>query len=77
MKKLILIVSVAIFALASCKKDRTCTCKNTLNGTTIESKYIIEGSKSKAKAICEGKGVTIKDKDGKEKKDDGGTCTLD
>ncbi len=66
MKKLILIVSVAVFALASCKKNRTCTCKTELLGKTTETKTVIKETKKKAKDACDALGSSSVT-----------TCTLD
>jgi hypothetical protein len=58
MKKLILAVAV-IAALASCKKERVCSCTS---GTliTINKDYQVNDTKSKAKEFCENKEVEIK-----------------
>lgn len=72
MKKVLLIASVAILALASCKKDHTCTCGE----GDSQYKTTINGSKSKAAAYCEGKGVEVSDEEGNTFPVGEG-CTLD
>jgi hypothetical protein len=55
MKKLLLVAAVAGFAMTSCKKDYTCTCKVTDNGTVLsESKYTAKLKKSEAESWCSG-----------------------
>ncbi|MEO6902271.1 MAG: hypothetical protein ABI315_03860 [Bacteroidia bacterium] len=58
MKKLILAVAV-IAALASCKKERTCSCTS---GTliTINKDYQVNDTKSKAKTFCDDKQIEIR-----------------
>lgn len=57
MKKVMLFVAVvAAFSFASCKKDRTCTCKydtGTPNAGTTAFTYTIKSTKSKAKSLCD------------------------
>jgi len=52
MKKLLLIGSLAIVALSSCKKTRSCECETTFMGSNIKTAYPIEGTKSDAKTTC-------------------------
>lgn len=54
MKKLLFIAVVAVASLASCKKDYTCTCITTANGTASPADVttIYGVSKSAAKANC-------------------------
>jgi len=57
MKKVILVVAVAMMTLVSCKKDYTCECTSTLLGNTS---FLIENSsESDAKAACEETGSSI------------------
>ena len=57
MKKVLFIAAVAIVSLASCKKDRTCTCTttSTLSGATAKPATVTDYPKSKksaAKPAC-------------------------
>ena len=52
MKKLLLIGSLAIVALSSCKKTRSCECNSTVGGMSVKSAYLTEGTKSDAKTAC-------------------------
>ena len=67
MKKVLLVAAVACFTLVSCKKDYTCTCTVTSNGTTQTYTYPLKDVKKKdAKSACNNAGaawITI-----------GGTC---
>ncbi|MDX2171956.1 MAG: hypothetical protein SFY56_02475 [Bacteroidota bacterium] len=49
MKKLIYLISVFSIMAVSCKKTRTCECKNS-NGTYPAGE--VEATKSKAKKVC-------------------------
>ncbi|OFX28672.1 MAG: hypothetical protein A2X08_04560 [Bacteroidetes bacterium GWA2_32_17] len=47
MKKLLLIVAViTAFSFVSCKKDRTCTCTTSVNGTVVGDPNITTYNKS-------------------------------
>ncbi|MGB0390838.1 MAG: hypothetical protein ACPGD5_04670 [Salibacteraceae bacterium] len=59
--------ALMVFSLTSCKKDRTCKCDN--------YSYVINGTKGKAKTVCEDKGIIIKDEDGNEQ--ESSDCTLE
>ncbi len=56
MKKIIFIAVVAVASLASCKKDRTCTCTQTstqpgyTGGTQVYT--VVKAKKSDAKKAC-------------------------
>lgn len=54
MKKGLLFVAVIAASLASCKKDRTCTCTTTANGTagTPNVTTYEKSSKGAARANC-------------------------
>ncbi|MGB3947035.1 MAG: hypothetical protein WBM13_03555 [Bacteroidia bacterium] len=55
MKKGLLFVAVIAASLASCKKDRTCTCTSTTNGVadpTPDVTVYNESSKGAARANC-------------------------
>lgn len=54
MKKVIF-VAIAIFALTSCSKSRTCSCtgKSSLENTDISYVNEVIGTPKKAKASCE------------------------
>jgi hypothetical protein len=50
MKKILLIAAVASFAMVSCKKDRTCTCTETItpsSGSATTSSYEVTIKKAK------------------------------
>jgi hypothetical protein len=51
MKKVIFIAVVAVASLASCKKDRTCTCTDSYSGTASVVTYT-KAKKSDARAAC-------------------------
>lgn len=55
MKKLIVLVSVAVLALSSCKKDHTCEC----TVGSITNKTTIKETKKKAKETCEKGNSTV------------------
>lgn len=59
MKKLFPIVAVAVVAtlFASCKKDYSCTCKTTDNGTVLSTTTVSLGKQTKkdAEAACSAK----------------------
>ncbi|MFN6943732.1 MAG: hypothetical protein ACK4ND_02210 [Cytophagaceae bacterium] len=50
MKKLLFVAVIAVFSLASCKKDHTCTCDH--NGTKHTYQFPKTSSKD-AKASCD------------------------
>jgi hypothetical protein len=53
MKKILIPAVVVAFAMASCAKDRTCTCTTTAPGyTDTEKVTIVESTKGQAKANC-------------------------
>ena len=52
MKKVLLIGGLAMVALSSCKKTRSCECTQTTNGATTTLAYPVEGTKSDAKTAC-------------------------
>ena len=52
MKKVLLIGGLAMVALSSCKKTRSCECTTTYNGATTETAIPVEGTKSDAKTAC-------------------------
>ena len=59
MKKVLLFVAVATVSLASCKKDRTCTCTTTTSGGTVTTVTTIhEAKKGDARANCLGTQTT-------------------
>ncbi len=61
MKKVVLVAVVAVMAtLTSCKKEYTCSCTTTDNGTVIaESKVTGTMKKSEAEDWCTGNAVTV------------------
>lgn len=52
MKKVLLIGGLAMVALSSCKKTRSCECTYTVVGTSTTMAYPVEGTKSDAKTLC-------------------------
>jgi len=54
MKKVLFIAVVAVASLASCKKDRTCTCTQTVNGVAGTPSVTVynDAKKGEAKANC-------------------------
>jgi hypothetical protein len=52
MKKVLLIGGLAIVALSSCKKTRSCECNTTISGMSVKSAYTVEGTKNDAKTAC-------------------------
>ena len=52
MKKVLLIGGLAMVALSSCKKTRSCECDLTIMGTSTKSAIPVEGTKSDAKTAC-------------------------
>lgn len=62
MKKAIIFASIAVFGLASCKKDWDCECETTDSanpGTTLETESTINDTKKKAEEACEGQSQTV------------------
>lgn len=73
MKKLVLIASaITVMSLASCNKERTCTC--TEDGETTV--YVVEANKADAKDWCEGN-LTVISIDGDKLEEDEEVCELD
>lgn len=59
MKKVLFIAVVAVASLASCKKDRTCTCTTTTAGGTVTEVTVIhEAKKGEARENCLGSQTT-------------------
>ncbi|MBN8701524.1 MAG: hypothetical protein J0M08_00515 [Bacteroidetes bacterium] len=58
MKKLVFLAAVIVASLASCKKDRTCTCKYDYMGVTSSTSYTAKLKKKDAKTWCEGNGTS-------------------
>jgi len=54
MKKVLFIAVVAVASLASCKKDRTCTCTSTTNGVAGTPSVVVynDAKKGQAQAAC-------------------------
>jgi hypothetical protein len=53
MKKILFLATVITFTMASCAKDRTCTCTTTAPGYSATEKVtIVESTKGQAKANC-------------------------
>jgi hypothetical protein len=50
MKKVIFIAIVAVASLASCKKDRTCTCTSSYGGSSVVT--YTKAKKGDARAAC-------------------------
>jgi hypothetical protein len=50
MKKIIFVAIVAVASLASCKKDRVCTCTTSGGGTSV--KTYTKAKKADARAAC-------------------------
>jgi len=63
MKKTLLIVAIAGLAMASCKKDRTCTCTITPSAGTVttETTKFYSAKKSEARLFCLGSQETTTD----------------
>ena len=77
MKKVLLFVAVATVSLASCKKDRTCTCTTTSSsGTTTQVTTMHEVKKGDARENCIGTQTTTTAGGGTFVGDDT-TCKLD
>ena len=61
MKKVLFIAVVAVASLASCKKDRTCTCTTTVNGASAGTATVVvynDAKKGQAQAACLNKTTT-------------------
>jgi hypothetical protein len=53
MKKLMMIAAVGgVFALTSCKKDWTCECTTTGNGSSVSASTTVTATKKDAEAAC-------------------------
>ncbi|MBX3163436.1 MAG: hypothetical protein KF900_03070 [Bacteroidetes bacterium] len=65
MKKVLLIAAVASLGMASCRKNHSCTCKDSTDTYTFTAK----SSKKDAKSWCEATTTSLKAT--------GYTCTLD
>lgn len=55
MKKLSVLAIVAMMAMASCSKDRVCSCTETISGagtSTTDKKTLVGVSNGQAKAQC-------------------------
>jgi hypothetical protein len=59
MKKVLLVSTFALLALASCKKDYICTCTTSGNGASASSTETITDTKKNAKATCEAGSSTL------------------
>ncbi len=59
MKKVLLIGSLAMVALSSCKKTRSCECNSTISGMSLKTAYLTEGTKSDAKTACSAYETTL------------------
>ena len=73
MKKVLLIAAVAVLALASCKKDRTCTCTVDYGIDGVEAQTVSdtqELSKKDAEEWCDDASTSLSSLDA-------GSCTLD
>jgi len=57
MKKTLIVASLAVFVLASCKKDYTCTCK--VNGISTGTATTIKDTKKKAEEKCNENDATV------------------
>jgi hypothetical protein len=54
MKKVLFIATLAVVSLASCKKDRVCTCTTTSSsGTTTTATTYFKATKGDARLLCE------------------------
>lgn len=59
MKKVLFIAIVAVASLASCKKDRTCTCTTTTSGGTVTDVTVYHDvKKGDARQLCIGSQTT-------------------
>lgn len=52
MKKIIIVSALAVFALASCKKDYTCECTSTVGSETTTTSTTLNGKKKDVEAAC-------------------------
>jgi hypothetical protein len=54
MKKIMIVAAVAAFTMASCKKDYTCTCKDSDTGATKGDDIVLKGTAKKkdAESVC-------------------------
>jgi hypothetical protein len=64
MKKTLFLTAVTALFMASCTKDRTCTCTSSSNGTQGDpsTTTIVDATKGQAKANC----VSTKETDGSD-----------
>jgi hypothetical protein len=77
MKKVLLIAVVAVASLASCKKDRTCTCVTTTSGGTMtEVTTLYKATKGDAREECIGHQTVTTTSPGGTTTGDKTTCTL-
>jgi hypothetical protein len=60
MKKILLIAALSGFVMNSCKKDYTCECTATINGSASTSSFTIHETKTKATTLCEGTGSSLR-----------------
>jgi hypothetical protein len=70
MKKIILVAAVAMLALASCKKDRTCSCDFTVSDSnfgnfslSLDTVYT-DMKKADAETLCESNNASLVTEDG-------------
>ncbi len=54
MKKVIFLGAFALIALASCKKEHTCSCTVTTGGISATTSTTIKDTKKKAEEACDG-----------------------
>ena len=60
MKKIMLVAAVAVCVLSSCKKDYTCECTTTDNGTVIQTvTYTGKMKKSDSESWCSANKVEV------------------
>jgi len=59
MKKLVIIAAAGFFALASCKKEYTCECTSSYNGTSSTSSSTATGTKKNVKKACEANTMNV------------------
>jgi hypothetical protein len=52
MKKVMIFGTFALLALASCKKDYTCTCTTTAGGVSASESVTLNATKSDAEEAC-------------------------
>jgi hypothetical protein len=78
MKKVLFIAAVAVASLASCKKDRVCTCTTTSSsGTTTTATTYFKAMKGDARLLCEQQSTqTVTTQGSVSVTGDKTTCTL-